>query len=361
MPVTFNNYAPFDSGAGANVTESGWQAMMRRNGAPGVIKGSLNELLCFGDSTGLQVKVKSGEVWAEGFWGALTSQNTLGISSNSSGNTRKDLVVWRVHISNNLIELDVITGTPAATPVIPALTRNGSVYESPIAVVTVVNGAATIASADVLDARWWGGPTTPTTTDDWTLFADAVSSCPRNTVVETPPMTNGFTYIALTTCQRDIRAATIKYFVQTAGAGGGAGYDLRVLVGYTRHELVDVTGNITPQYTSTGYKVQALPSPLSLVAGQFVAFATLCTGTTTAPKLGADFGTSYNLTGGTGGGNSVASIMNTLPTTLDPLGRWSTIFQGSQSTINTTIRVHQEGTWTGRAGRFWFALGPAVN
>ncbi len=60
MATSFNSYAPFDSGAGANVTESGWQAMMRRNGAPGVIRGSLNELLCFGDSTGRQVKVMSG-------------------------------------------------------------------------------------------------------------------------------------------------------------------------------------------------------------------------------------------------------------------------------------------------------------
>jgi hypothetical protein len=359
VSITFNNYAPFDSGAGANVTEAGWQAMQRRTGVPGVIRGSLNELLCFGDSTGRQVKVMSGEAWAEGFWGATTGTNTLAIAANASGNTRKDLVVWRINVTTNLIELDVITGTPSATPVIPSLTRNSSIYESPIAVVTVVNGAVTIASADVLDVRWWGGPTTPTTTDDWTLFADAVSSCPRNTAVESPPLTSGVTYLALTTCMRDVRVSTIKYYVQTARVGGFR--DLRVLTGYSRHELTDVTATIAMDDLTTGYKVTALPSALYLTAGQFVCFAVLTTATTTAPKLAGDFGTSYNLTGGTGGGNVVAEIINSNPTTLDPLGRWSSVFLGSQSTINSTIRVHQEGTWSKRAGRFWFALGPTVN
>jgi hypothetical protein len=357
VAITFNSYAPFDSGAGANTMEAGWQAMQRRTGAPGVIRGSLNELLCFGDSTGRQVKVMSGEVWAEGFWGATTSTNTLAIAANASGNTRKDLVVWRINVTTNLIELDVVTGTPSATPVVPALTRNSSIYESPIAVVTVVTGAVTIASADVLDVRWWGGPTTPTLIDDYTMFGDAVSSTPRNLASTSTAATSGITYLALTQCTRDVRVANVRSYVHSARVGGFR--DLRILTGYSRHEVTDVTGNISPTDTSVGYKVDALPSPLYITAGQFVCFAYLCTTVTTPPAFSTCVTANYDT--GASALNHLSEILNPSPTTLDPLGRWSSVFLSGQTTINTTIRVHQEGTWSKRAGSFWFALGPAVN
>src|SRR6058998_1358393 len=125
-------YMPFDAGPGANVTEDGWRSMMRRTGMPGVLRDQANGFAVYGDSTGLQVKVKTGEVWAEGIWGSTTSEKILPIASNSSGNPRKDLVVWRLNTTTNLIELDVVTGTPAASPNEPSITRNSTIYEGPL-------------------------------------------------------------------------------------------------------------------------------------------------------------------------------------------------------------------------------------
>jgi hypothetical protein len=345
MPTTVDAYAPFDSGPGANVTEAGWQAMMRRMGNPGVIPGSLNGWQVYADSTGMQVKVKTGEGWAEGFWGSTSTERTLAIAAANATNPRKDLVVWRVDVTNNRVELDVITGTAAASPTEPALTRNTSVYETPLAVVDVPATDTSIDAAQVLDVRWFGGPPSPTLPDDNRMFGDQVSTCQRGTIAGTDTCPTGNTFLTLTQAIRAVTATNIRYYLATARSGGFA--DCRVYTGYSRHRLTDVTGNISiTDTTGAGLvHVDALPSTLSIAAGQFVAIAYLTTVTTTAPVLGR--------------GASVTSteILNPSTTTLDPLGRWSTVFKTGQSTLASTITVHVDGTWSKRDRSFWFALG----
>lgn len=153
MATTLDQYMPYDSGPGANVTEDGWRKFMKHLRGDGVIRGFLDEFVVFGDSTGRQVKVKAGECWIQGNWGQLASQKTLSIAANSSGNPRIDRVILRNDFSNNRIEVDVLTGTPAGTPVAPAVTQNTTKWEISLALVAVANGAATITAGNVTDYR----------------------------------------------------------------------------------------------------------------------------------------------------------------------------------------------------------------
>lgn len=350
MAVTCDSYAPFDAGPGANVYEAGWQTMMRRIGPPGVIPGTLSSWQVYADSTGLQVKVRAGEGWAEGFWGTTSTEKILPIASAHATLARKDLVVWRVDTTNNRIELDVLTGTPASLPGEPALTRNSTIYESPLAVVDVPAADTSIDAAQVLDVRWYGGDKAPTLPDDFALFGDQISTVQRNNVTVLTVCPNGNAFLTLTQALRNATVSNIRYYLDVARVGGAS--DLRVYLGYSRHRLVDVTGNIGPTDSTNAGRVHvdALPSSLSIAAGQFVAIGYLATGATTGATLGAS-----SPTAGTGGG--IAEILNPSVTALDPLGRWSTIYKASQSVLPSAPQVHVEANWTKRDRSFWFALG----
>lgn len=155
MAVTADEYLPFDSGPGASVQESGWRNMMKHmvGSASGVIRGFGNDCNTFGDSSGMQVKMNTGECFMRGHYGSFSSLKTLAIASNASGNPRVDIVVLRCHFANNNIVVDVVQGTPAGSPVAPSVTQNTTMWETKLADVAVANGAVTITSGNVTDRR----------------------------------------------------------------------------------------------------------------------------------------------------------------------------------------------------------------
>lgn len=154
MAVVFDEYAPFDTGAGANVTEDTWRKMMVHAGrANGVLRGIDMALQVTGDSSGMQVKVNTGQVWIEGHWGRCGSIKTVPLTAAHATLARKDRIVARVDFVNNRIELDALTGTPSGSPTLPSLTQNSSVYESHLAEVAVAAAASTITSGNVTDNR----------------------------------------------------------------------------------------------------------------------------------------------------------------------------------------------------------------
>lgn len=128
--------------------------------ADGILGNPGDTSVCFGDSSGRQVKMRSGK---RGFvrgrgWYSGTSDNILAIAANASGSTRKDVIVLRLTRSTWAVTAAVVQGTPGAGN--PSLTQNATggttgVWEIPVAVVTVVNGAATIAAADVEQCVWY--------------------------------------------------------------------------------------------------------------------------------------------------------------------------------------------------------------
>ncbi len=146
---------PFDAGAGANITEDDWRLMAANFCGTGVLTGIDNELLVYGDASGMNVKVATGACYINGHYGRNTSIKTLTISAADATNARNDLVVARVDYTTNVIEFDVITGTPAGSPTTPTVTVNSSMYEIALAVVNVPALDTSIASNQVTDTRAW--------------------------------------------------------------------------------------------------------------------------------------------------------------------------------------------------------------
>jgi hypothetical protein len=143
MAVAMDTYAPFDSGAGANTMEDVWRKFMkhargyRSASRSGVIRDIGDTLEVYDDGTGMQVKVKTGEVWIEGHWGEVTAEKTLPIAAADAAFARKDRVVARANFAANAVELDVLTGTPGGTPSAPAVTQDTTKWEISLSVVDV--------------------------------------------------------------------------------------------------------------------------------------------------------------------------------------------------------------------------------
>jgi hypothetical protein len=154
MATTLDSYAPYDSGPGSNVTEDGWRLFAKHWRGDGVIRSgsagtSNNNFAVFGDSTGMQVKVPTGECWIQGNWGRTTTTKTLAITAAHATLGRRDLVVLRNDFVNNRVEVDVKTGTPNASPVYPSLTQNSAMWEIQLGKVVVGAAVVTITAGNV--------------------------------------------------------------------------------------------------------------------------------------------------------------------------------------------------------------------
>lgn len=125
-----------------------------RNIGEGVKSGTLNELEVFADSSGMQVKAKSGQAMVRGHYYSNTAEEALAIAASDPTNNRIDVVVLELDPSANTIVLKVLTGTPAASPTAPAITQTDSgVYQIKLAEVLVDATITTIAADKVTDFR----------------------------------------------------------------------------------------------------------------------------------------------------------------------------------------------------------------
>lgn len=154
-----DTYHPFDAGAGAIVTESQWSDMARYWLRPGVIMtGStfedLNGLSVFADSTGMQVKLRSGKAYIQGHFFKRDAEAALAIPAAHATLPRIDLVVLRLERSANAMYPAVIQGTAAASPVVPSpVVTDSDVYDIPLAQVAVGAAVSTITAGNVTDRR----------------------------------------------------------------------------------------------------------------------------------------------------------------------------------------------------------------
>jgi hypothetical protein len=129
-------------------------SLWARNLGQGVIDGKLLELEPFADGSGMNVKVRSGQALVRGHFYDSTTQETLAIAASDPSLGRKDAVVLRLDPTANSILLTVITGTPDASPSLPALTQtDGGIYDLLIAEVNVGAGDLVVAAEDVTDSR----------------------------------------------------------------------------------------------------------------------------------------------------------------------------------------------------------------
>lgn len=129
-----------------NVTDGEYEIVTARMTLNGVV-GNPTQPPVVTAGTGLNVTVAAGKYAnLRGFaWSSGSTDSTLAIAANSSGSTRIDRVLLRLDRSTWNVRAVVKQGTPGAGA--PGLTQDGvftGVYEIPLALVTVLNGAAAV-------------------------------------------------------------------------------------------------------------------------------------------------------------------------------------------------------------------------
>lgn len=107
------------------------------------------------ESTGMNVDLNPGDCLIQGRHGYLESLETLAIAASHATLPRKDLVVLRLNLAVGGLSIlpFVLTGTPAASPAVPTVTRNSTVYEIALAEVHVAAAAAAIPQSAITDTR----------------------------------------------------------------------------------------------------------------------------------------------------------------------------------------------------------------
>ena len=104
--------------------------------------------------TGMQVQVNPGICHIRGAMGIEPNLRTLSLTAAGS-QPRIDTVVARLDLSQAVrsIELYVKTGTPAASPSAPSLTRDSTIWELGLANVSVGANVGTISQSNITDTR----------------------------------------------------------------------------------------------------------------------------------------------------------------------------------------------------------------
>jgi hypothetical protein len=337
MATAFDNYAPFD---GQSVFEDQWRAMQRRVSISGVVRNQGNELHVFGDSTGRQVKLDTGELWIESYAGQITSLKTIPIDPNTSGSTRLDLIVARADWGANQIVYDVIKGTPGGSAPLP--TRNTSLWEIPLAIAKCVNGFSTLNAADVYDARQWGGPPIITNTDDFLLFGDRISTCSRYNVGGNSAVTNGLMYVSRLHSPGEQTVSQLRMLCSTLPVGGTT--TVRIFRG-ARPDLLTTFVDPTTSTFLYGGSVDTVHSTAipttTFRTGETIAIAVFGAGTTTAASIITNAVT-------WSGGNAANFLNPSASTTV------TSCFK-SASSMPTSLNL-LDGSWTLRDRVFWAAL-----
>lgn len=122
------------------------------SGQGGLIGSPADTNLVYGDSTGMQVKVRADRyAYIRGYeWWSGATEFTKAIGANASGSTRVDLIVLRLSRTTWNVTIEVVAGTPGAGA--PAVTQNTGttgVWELPLATVSVAPSASTITAGNV--------------------------------------------------------------------------------------------------------------------------------------------------------------------------------------------------------------------
>lgn len=102
---------------------------------------------------GMNVTLKSGVAWINGYMYNNTSDLTLTVEKADSILSRIDRIILRCDFSKREIRAYVKKGTPASSPVAPTLQRDADAYELAVAEVRVEYMNDIIAQKDITDVR----------------------------------------------------------------------------------------------------------------------------------------------------------------------------------------------------------------
>lgn len=148
-----NGLAIYDRAANSDILA----AMLDRFFASGIVPDNNGNLGFFvgESSTALQTIVNPGYVIIKGRCGWEEDVQIMTHNAPDATYDRIDRIVLRksTEINERQISMVLLTGTPATSPVAPALTRNNSVWEIAIADVLIKKNISTISQANISDLR----------------------------------------------------------------------------------------------------------------------------------------------------------------------------------------------------------------
>lgn len=101
----------------------------------------------------MSVSVKPGKAWIDGYWVVSDADINIDISTVESLLNRIDRIVLRLDHTNRKMEVAIIKGTAASSPVAPVLTRTAEVYELCLAEIKIVSGQTSITASSITDTR----------------------------------------------------------------------------------------------------------------------------------------------------------------------------------------------------------------
>ncbi len=104
-------------------------------------------------TAGMTVSIAAGSAWINGYRYENTEALNKTLSTANGSYPRIDRIIIRWSLLNRSITAVVLTGTAAASPIAPALTRSTDVYELCLAEILVPQAATSITSGNITDTR----------------------------------------------------------------------------------------------------------------------------------------------------------------------------------------------------------------
>lgn len=176
---------------GGSVTDLEFERLSAPQAPDGLIGVPSDLPLAFADSTGTRVvKVRANRRGlVRGFaYDSGATDIPLTCAANTSGATRIDLIVLRLDRTTWTVKEAVVQGTPGSGA--PAAVQNTGaigVWDLPIASVSVVNGASTLAAGTVTPLAWYVG-------DDGQILCTPTTRPPHSNGRRIRETTTGRTY-----------------------------------------------------------------------------------------------------------------------------------------------------------------------
>lgn len=103
--------------------------------------------------SGMNVNIKAGKAWINGYFYNNTSDLTITIGTADGQLNRIDRIVVRWDLTNRIISAEVKSSAYSASPTAPALQRDADIYELALADVYVGAGVTAITQSNITDQR----------------------------------------------------------------------------------------------------------------------------------------------------------------------------------------------------------------